>query len=63
MKREKEKKRKRNKRKTEKKKSEKRKKKKRGERGVCAIYPQIYEIAQKFLKLIIDSVSNNIQSR
>ena len=38
-------------------------KKEKGERVVCAIYPQIYEIAQKFLKLNIDSVSNNIQSR
>ena len=38
-------------------------KEEKGERVVCAIYPQIYEIAQKFLKLNIDSVSNNIQSR
>ena len=38
-------------------------KEEKGERVVCAIYPQIYEIAQKFLKLIIDSVSNNILSR
>ena len=36
------------------KKIEKRKEK---EKGGCAIYPQIYEIVQKFLKLIIDSVS------
>ena len=44
------------------KKNRKRKRKRKGG-VVCAIYPQIYEIVQKFLKLIIDSVSNNIQSR
>ena len=38
-------------------------KKEKGERVVCAIYSQIYEIAQKFLILNIDNVSNNILSR